>query len=81
VKFKDLGLLIIDEEHRFGVQQKEKLKALRADVDILTLTATPIPRTLNMAMSGVRDLDHSLSPHRPNGGCLSRLSFARVRMP
>ncbi|WP_339891782.1 transcription-repair coupling factor [uncultured Alteromonas sp.] len=56
IKFKDLGLLIIDEEHRFGVRQKEKLKSLRADVDILTLTATPIPRTLNMAMSGMRDL-------------------------
>ena len=49
IRFKDLGLLIVDEEHRFGVRQKEKLKALRADVDILTLTATPIPRTLNMA--------------------------------
>lgn len=54
--FSNLGLLIIDEEHRFGVQQKEKLKALRAEVDILTLTATPIPRTLNMAMGGIRDL-------------------------
>ncbi len=56
IKFSDLGLVIIDEEHRFGVRQKEKLKSLRADVDILTLTATPIPRTLNMAMSGMRDL-------------------------
>jgi transcription-repair coupling factor (superfamily II helicase) len=56
VQFKDLGLVIIDEEHRFGVQQKERLKSLRAQVDILTLTATPIPRTLNMAMSGMRDL-------------------------
>ncbi|GAB3015436.1 transcription-repair coupling factor [Bowmanella dokdonensis] len=56
VKFADLGLVIIDEEHRFGVRQKEKFKALRADVDILTLTATPIPRTLNMALSGMRDL-------------------------
>ena len=56
IKFNDLGLVIIDEEHRFGVRQKEKLKSLRADVDILTLTATPIPRTLNMAMSGMRDL-------------------------
>lgn len=56
VKFKNLGLLIIDEEHRFGVRQKERFKALRAQVDILTLTATPIPRTLNMAMSGIRDL-------------------------
>ena len=56
IQFHDLGLVIIDEEHRFGVRQKEKLKSLRADVDILTLTATPIPRTLNMAMSGMRDL-------------------------
>jgi transcription-repair coupling factor (superfamily II helicase) len=56
IKYKDLGLLIIDEEHRFGVQQKERIKALRAEVDILTLTATPIPRTLNLAMTGARDL-------------------------
>lgn len=56
IRFKRLGLLIIDEEHRFGVRQKERLKALRAEVDILTLTATPIPRTLNMALSGLRDL-------------------------
>tara|TARA_R110000824_G_scaffold288508_3_gene476743 strand:+ start:64675 stop:68151 length:3477 start_codon:yes stop_codon:yes gene_type:complete len=62
VKYKDLGLLIIDEEHRFGVRQKEMLKAMRADVDILTLTATPIPRTLNMAMSGMRDLSIIASP-------------------
>ncbi|MFT7109359.1 MAG: transcription-repair coupling factor (superfamily II helicase) [Psychrobacter glaciei] len=62
VKFHDLGLLIIDEEHRFGVSQKEKVKALRADVDILTMTATPIPRTLNMAMAGVRDLSIIATP-------------------
>ena len=62
IKYKDLGLLIIDEEHRFGVAQKEKLKSIRADVDILTLTATPIPRTLNMAMSGVRDLSLIVTP-------------------
>ncbi len=62
IQYHDLGLLIIDEEHRFGVQQKEKLKAIRADVDILTLTATPIPRTLNMAMSGVRDLSLIVTP-------------------
>ena len=55
VHFKDLGLVIIDEEHRFGVRQKEKLKALRAQVDVLTLTATPIPRTLAMALEGLRD--------------------------
>ncbi|CCN71438.1 transcription-repair coupling factor [Vibrio nigripulchritudo] len=62
IKFKDLGLLIVDEEHRFGVRQKEKVKAMRADVDILTLTATPIPRTLNMAMSGMRDLSIIATP-------------------
>lgn len=62
VQYQDLGLLIVDEEHRFGVRQKEKLKSLRADVDILTLTATPIPRTLNMAMSGMRDLSIIATP-------------------
>ncbi|EFP96282.1 transcription-repair coupling factor [Vibrio caribbeanicus] len=62
IKFKDLGLLIVDEEHRFGVRQKEKMKSMRADVDILTLTATPIPRTLNMAMSGMRDLSIIATP-------------------
>jgi transcription-repair coupling factor (superfamily II helicase) len=56
VRFKNLGLVIIDEEHRFGVRQKEQFKALRSEVDILTLTATPIPRTLNMALSGMREL-------------------------
>ncbi len=56
VKFKNLGLLIIDEEQRFGVKQKERLKQLRTEVDVLTLTATPIPRTLHMSLSGVRDL-------------------------
>ncbi len=62
LKFSDLGLVIIDEEHRFGVRQKEKFKALRSDVDILTLTATPIPRTLNMALSGMRDLSIIATP-------------------
>ncbi len=62
VKFKNLGLVIIDEEHRFGVRDKEKLKALRADVDVLTLTATPIPRTLNMALGGLRDLSLITTP-------------------
>lgn len=61
-KFENLGLLIIDEEHRFGVRQKEKIKALRANIDILTLTATPIPRTLNIAMSGMRDLSIIATP-------------------
>lgn len=62
IVFSDLGLLIIDEEHRFGVKQKEAIKALRAEVDILTLTATPIPRTLNMAMTGMRDLSIIATP-------------------
>ncbi|MDO7656906.1 MAG: transcription-repair coupling factor, partial [OM182 bacterium] len=62
IKYADLGLLIIDEEHRFGVRQKEKLKELRADVDILTLTATPIPRTLNMSLAGIRDLSLIVTP-------------------
>ncbi|MBN8726091.1 MAG: transcription-repair coupling factor [Xanthomonadales bacterium] len=62
VKFRDLGLVIIDEEQRFGVRQKEVLKKLRAEVDILTLTATPIPRTLNMAMAGLRDLSIIATP-------------------
>lgn len=62
IKFNELGLVIIDEEHRFGVRQKDKFKALRADVDILTLTATPIPRTLNMSLSGMRDLSIIATP-------------------
>ena len=62
IKWRDLGLLIVDEEHRFGVRHKERIKAMRADVDILTLTATPIPRTLNMAMSGMRDLSIIATP-------------------
>jgi transcription-repair coupling factor (superfamily II helicase) len=61
-KFKDLGLIVIDEEHRFGVRDKERLKALRTEVDVLTLTATPIPRTLNMAMGGLRDLSLITTP-------------------
>jgi len=62
VRFKNLGLLIIDEEHRFGVRQKEQLKKLRANVDVLTMTATPIPRTLNMSLSGLRDLSIIATP-------------------
>ena len=62
VKFSDLGLVIVDEEQRFGVRQKEALKALRANVHLLTLTATPIPRTLNMAMAGLRDLSIIATP-------------------
>lgn len=62
VVFKDLGLLIVDEEHRFGVSHKEKIKKIRSDVDILTLTATPIPRTLQMSLLGIRDLSVISSP-------------------
>src|SRR5690606_4364310 len=76
VDLKQLGLLIIDEEHRFGVQQKEKIKALRAEVDILTLTATPIPLTLNMAMGGLRDLSIIAAPPARR---LSVKTFVRQR--
>nr|VFK13377.1 MAG: transcription-repair coupling factor (superfamily II helicase) [Candidatus Kentron sp. LFY] len=62
VRFKRLGLVVLDEEHRFGVRQKERLKTLRAEVDVLTLTATPIPRTLDMALSGMRDLSLIATP-------------------
>ncbi len=62
VKFERLGLVILDEEHRFGVRQKEKLKAMRAEVDVLTLTATPIPRTLSMAMEGLREFSVISTP-------------------
>jgi transcription-repair coupling factor (superfamily II helicase) len=62
VAFDDLGLVVVDEEHRFGVTHKERLKQLRADVDTLTLTATPIPRTLNMALGGLRDLSLMTTP-------------------
>jgi len=62
VQFKKLGLVIIDEEHRFGVRQKERLKALRSNIEVLSLTATPIPRTLNLALSGLRDISLIASP-------------------
>jgi transcription-repair coupling factor (superfamily II helicase) len=62
VRFKELGLVIVDEEHRFGVRDKEKLKTLRAEVHVLTLTATPIPRTLNMSLGGLRDLSLITTP-------------------
>ncbi|TNF07112.1 MAG: transcription-repair coupling factor [Gammaproteobacteria bacterium] len=78
VNYQNLGLLIIDEEHRFGVRQKEKIKALRAEVDILTLTATPIPRTLNLSMSGIRDLSIIATPPARR---LSVKSFIRQSDP
>ncbi|UTA49395.1 transcription-repair coupling factor [Simiduia sp. 21SJ11W-1] len=74
--YRELGLLIIDEEHRFGVRQKDALKSIRSEVDILTLTATPIPRTLNMSMAGIRDLSIIATP--PNKR-LSIKTFVRVR--
>jgi transcription-repair coupling factor (superfamily II helicase) len=78
IRYKDLGLLIIDEEHRFGVRQKDRLLALRASVDILTLTATPIPRTLNMAMSDMRDLSIIATPPARR---LSVKTFVRESTP
>ena len=71
VKFKNLGLLIVDEEQRFGVTHKEKIKQLKKDVDVLTLTATPIPRTLHMSLIGIRDM--SVWRSRLWTECLSRL--------
>jgi transcription-repair coupling factor (superfamily II helicase) len=71
VDFRDLGLLVIDEEHRFGVRHKERLKALRLSVDVLTLTATPIPRTLHMALSGLRDLTLIETPPRDRSPVLT----------
>ena len=62
VKFRDLGLLVVDEEQRFGVNQKEKIKSLKTQVDVLTLTATPIPRTLYMSLSGVREMSLITTP-------------------
>ena len=64
VKFRDLGLLVVDEEQKFGVKVKERLKQLRADVDVLTLTATPIPRTLHMSLLGIRDISSLTTPPR-----------------
>ena len=75
LQFRNLGLIIIDEEHRFGVKDKEKLKQLRANIDVLTLTATPIPRTLNMAMGGLRDLSLITTPPT------SRLAIKTFVMP
>ncbi len=75
VEFSDLGLLIVDEEHRFGVKHKERIKEMRAGVDVLTLTATPIPRTLHMALSGIRDF--SIITTAPEGRRAVRTSVAR----
>ncbi len=82
VNFKDLGLLVVDEEQRFGVNQKEKIKALKSHVDVLTLTATPIPRTLYMALSGIREMSLITTPppsRRPIQTHLSPLNLETVR--
>jgi len=71
VLFHDLGLLVVDEEHRFGVRHKERLKALRLEIDVLTLTATPIPRTLHLALSGLRDLTMMTTPPRDRSPVLT----------
>ncbi len=82
VRFRDLALLVIDEEHRFGVRQKERLKKLRAGLDVLAMSATPIPRTLEMALSGLRDMSVMATPPEERltvRTSVSRLSRARVR--
>ncbi|HET7631861.1 MAG TPA: transcription-repair coupling factor [Gemmatimonadaceae bacterium] len=73
VKFKELGLLVIDEEHRFGVKHKERLKQLRLETDVLTLTATPIPRTLHMSLAGLRDMTLMQTPPRDRSPVLTSL--------
>ena len=77
MQFKDLGLLVVDEEQRFGVQHKERIKKMRTDVDVLTLTATPIPRTLEMSLTGIRDL--SLVQHAARGSPADPHLRRRVR--
>jgi Transcription-repair coupling factor (superfamily II helicase) len=84
VKFKDLGLLIIDEEQKFGVSVKEKLKQLKVNVDTLTMTATPIPRTLQFSLMGARDLSNINTPPptaircRPKYIVLMKISYVRL---
>lgn len=82
IRFKDLGLLIIDEEHRFGVKSKEKLKSIKVNVDTLTLTATPIPRTLNLSLLGARDLSIIATPppnRQPIYTTVSTFDMTRIR--
>jgi transcription-repair coupling factor (superfamily II helicase) len=82
IKFKDLGLLIIDEEHRFGVKSKEKLKSIKVNVDTLTLTATPIPRTLNLSLLGARDLSIIATPppnRQPIYTTVSTFDMTKIR--
>ncbi len=73
MRFKNLGLVIIDEEQRFGVEHKERLKRLRETVDVLTLTATPIPRTLHMSLLGIRDISSLETPPRDRLAIYTRL--------
>src|SRR5699024_10281043 len=75
IRFKKLGLLLVDEEHHFGVRHKQRIKNLRAQVDMLTLTATPIQRTLNMSLTGLRDL--SIIGTLPESGLASQTFVAR----
>ncbi|MEK6805532.1 MAG: transcription-repair coupling factor [Pseudomonadota bacterium] len=79
IRFKNLGLVVVDEEHRFGVRHKERLKNLRAEVDLLTLTATPIPRTLNMSLAGLRDLSIIATP--PEGRLAIQTFIAEWNRP
>ena len=84
IKFKNLGLLVIDEEQKFGVKVKERLKHIRAEVDVLTLTATPIPRTLHMSLLGIRDISSLTTPPRdrvPIETRVGRFDEGLVRMP
>ena len=83
VKFKDLGLLVLDEEQRFGVEHKEKLRVLKSNVDTLTMTATPIPRTLHMSLSGIRDISLINTPptNRIMRGLPSEVQAAATRDP
>ena len=80
VAFKHLGLLVVDEEHRFGVAAKERLKALREELDVLTLTATPIPRTLNLALSGIRDLSTIETPPEDRHPVATRVAEASLEL-
>ena len=79
MQFQNLGLVIIDEEQRFGVEVKERLKALRQTVDVLTMTATPIPRTLHMSLLGVRDISNLETPPDRPAGRRDRASRASSR--
>ncbi|MCX5978570.1 MAG: transcription-repair coupling factor [Chloroflexi bacterium] len=80
VVFKHLGLLVVDEEHRFGVAAKERMKSLRAELDVMTLTATPIPRTLNLALSGIRDLSTIETPPEDRHPVATRVTEASLEL-